>query len=297
MNAADVMAATVTHLIGRMEQGVELGTLPWHHDGTIGMPHNSITKNVYRGGNLITLWFTGSEHGWASNEWATFKQWQQIGATVRKGERGTRLVYWGTLTTDTDTTETTNGEQADTPAKAKSRQFAKTFVVFNAAQVDGLDLSGPNADPPTGDVARWFDAIPATVEWGKGRPCYRPACDRVTMPHPDAFRDPDAMWATLAHELAHWSGHASRLDRTFGARFGDDTYALEELVAELSAAITCAVVGIATTFRDDHADYLAHWCRVLKADPSILWTVAGKAQAATDHLVTYQPATRQEIAA
>ena len=222
---------------------------------------------------------------------------QQSGATVRKGERGTRLVYWGTLTTDTDTTETTNGERAETTGR-KERRFAKTFVVFNAAQVDGLDLTPVGVTPTVPDLPAWFNAIPAKIEWAKGRPCYSPSLDRVMMPHPDAFRDPAAMWATLAHELGHWTGHASRLTRTFGKRFGDDAYALEELVAELSAAITCAVVGIATTFRDDHADYLANWCRVLKADPSILWTVAGKAQAATDHLSTYQPAAaRQEIAA
>ena len=287
MNAADVMAATVADLIARMEQGVELGTLPWHHDGTIGLPHNSITGNVYRGGNLLTLWFVGDEHGWVSNEWATFKQWQQIGATVRKGERGTRLVYWGTLTT-ADATETTMGEdQTDTTVK-KERRFAKTFVVFNAAQVDGLDLTAAGVTLTVPDLPAWFAAIPAKIEWAKGRPCYSPSLDRVMMPHPDAFRDPAAMWATLAHELGHWTGNPSRLNRTFGQRFGDDAYALEELVAELCAAITCAVVGIATTFRDDHAGYLANWCRVLKADPSILWTVAGKAQAATDHLTTYQ---------
>jgi antirestriction protein ArdC len=291
MNAADVMAATVTDLIARMEQGVELGTLPWHHDGTIGLPHNSITKNIYRGGNLLTLWFTGTEHGWASNEWATFKQWQQIGATVRKGERGTRLVYWGTLTT-TDT-DTTVDRESDTTKK--ERRFAKTFVVFNAAQVDGLDLTVANVTPTVVDLPAWFTAIPAKIEWAKGRPSYSPSLDRVMMPHPDAFRDPAALWATLAHELGHWTGHPSRLSRTFGQRFGDDAYAVEELVAELSAAITCAVVGIATTFRDDHADYLASWCRVLKTDPSILWTVAGKAQAATDHLASYQPATCQPV--
>lgn len=295
MKATDVMAATVADLIARMEQGVELGALPWHHDGTIGLPHNSITKHVYRGGNLLSLWFVGGEHGWVSNEWATFKQWQQIGATVRKGERGTRLVYWGTLTT-ADATETTTGEdQTDTTGK-KERRFAKTFVVFNAAQVDGLELSAAGVTPLVPDLPAWFAAIPAKIEWAKGRPCYSPSLDRVMMPHPDAFRDDHAMRAVLAHELGHWTGHPSRLNRTFGARFGDDAYALEELVAELSAAITCAVVGIATTFRDDHADYLANWCRVLKADPSILWTVAGKAQAATDHLTTYQT-TASRVAA
>ena len=97
-------------------------------------------------------------------------------------------------------------------------------------------------------------------------------------------------WGTLAHELAHWTGHPDRLARTYGKRFGDDAYAAEELVAELSAAFTCALLGIPTQARTDHAPYLAHWCRVLKADPSILWSIASKAQASTDHLATYQPA-------
>jgi antirestriction protein ArdC len=293
MKPADVMAGIVTDLITRIEQGVEVGALPWHHDGTTSVPHNAVTANGYRGGNLIALWFTGTERGWVSNRWATFKQWQTLGGTVRKGERGTHLVYWGTAT-NTPATETE--EQTETTSSSIGRRFAKSFVVFNAAQVDGIDNTEPTVTMPVGDVASWFAAIPARIEWAKGTPCYRPSLDRVMMPHPDAFRDPDAMWATLAHELGHWTGHQSRLNRVFGARFGDDAYAAEELVAELSAAFTCATVGIATTFRDDHADYLGHWCRMLKADPSILWSVAAKAHAATEHLASYQ-ATESEVAA
>ena len=108
------------------------------------------------------------------------------------------------------------------------------------------------------------------------------------MPDWDAFHTTAAGHATLAHELAHWTGHRERLDRDLTGRYGDDSYAMEELIAEMSAAFTCAEVGIAPAIRDDHAPYLAHWLRVLRAEPRHLWSVASAAQAA-DHLATYQP--------
>ena len=109
------------------------------------------------------------------------------------------------------------------------------------------------------------------------------------MPPFDAFNTAADAYATLAHELGHWTGHPTRLNRSFGKRFGDHAYAAEELVAELSAAFTCAVVGIDTVARTDHAGYLAHWCQLLRQQPAVLWTVAAKAQAATDLLASYQP--------
>ena len=164
--------------------------------------------------------------------------------------------------------------------------------MFNAAQVDN-DPAAP-APPPTLDpldrdarAEAFFAAVPAVVRWGAGNPCYRPATDDVVMPAFDAFHTAADAYGTLAHELTHWTGHPTRLARTYGKRFGDDAYAAEELVAELGAAFVCALVGIDSVARTDHAGYLAHWCRMLRAQPAVLWTVAAKAQAAADWLAAY----------
>ncbi len=128
---------------------------------------------------------------------------------------------------------------------------------------------------------------------GGNRACYIPADDRILIPHIAQFDEAAHYYSTLAHEHIHRTGHPSRINRDLTGRFGDDAYAVEELIAELSAAFTCAEVGITPAIRDDHAPYLSHWLRILRADPRTLWSIANQAQAATDHLATYsQPTTR-----
>lgn len=296
MNTADVMAATVTDLVSLIEAGAPEWQMPWTHDGTTGVPHNAVTHRPYSGGNVLALWAATARHGWGQ-EWATFKQWQAVGASVRRGERGTHCIYWNVKPAETITdVDPDTGDEVTLTTGPRVR-WARAFVMFNAAQVDGYNSTETKPAAPEPSVAGdWFGHIPAHVAWGGGNPCYIPSQDRVLMPAASAFVTEGARWGTLAHELAHWTGHATRLARTYGKRFGDDAYAAEELVAELSAAFTCAVVGIPTLARTDHAAYLAHWCRVLKADPSILWSIASKAQAATDHLASYQPAEAEAAA-
>ncbi|MEQ1699604.1 MAG: zincin-like metallopeptidase domain-containing protein [Ilumatobacteraceae bacterium] len=296
MNAADVMAATVADLVAAIEAGAGEWRMPWTHDGTHGVPRNTVTGQTYRGGNVLALWAVSALQGWG-HEWATFKQWQKIGATVRKGERGTHCIYWNVKPVETTTDVDPDTGDEITLTTGPRVRWARAFVVFNAAQVDGHTSTAPvQAEPEPGEVADWFARIPAHVVWGGGNPCFIPSQDRVLMPAAAAFTTEAARWGTLAHELGHWTGHPDRLARVYGKRFGDDAYAAEELVAELSAAFTCATLGIPTQSREDHAPYVAHWCRVLKADPSILWSIASKAQAATDHLASNQPA-EAEVAA
>ena len=270
--------------------------MPWTHDGTYGVPRNTLTGQTYRGGNVLALWAVSARQGWG-HEWATFKQWQKIGATVRKGERGTHCIYWNVKPAETTTdVDPDTGDEVTLTTGPRVR-WARAFVVFNAAQVDGYASTATvQSEPEPCEVADWFARIPADVVWGGGNPCFIPSQDRVLMPSAAAFTTEAARWGTLAHELGHWTGHPDRLARVYGKRFGDDAYAAEELVAELSAAFTCATLGIPTQPREDHAPYLAHWCRVLKADPSIMWSIASKAQAATDHLVSYQPAAAESAA-
>ncbi len=289
--ATDVMEQVVARLVAAIEAGAGEWTMPWRTLGRAGLPVNAATGKRYSGGNVLALHFAAVDQGYVSSRWATYKQWGTLGAQVRKGERGTRALYWHVKPGER-ITESDADSRADVELRSASRvAWARAFTVFNAGQVDNdpdAELT-PDLTPleRDGRAEVFFRAIPAAVGWGQGNPCYRHDLDAVVMPTFDAFDTAADAYATLSHELAHWTGHATRLARTYGRRFGDDTYAAEELVAELSAAFTCAVVGIDTVARADHAAYLAHWCQMLRAQPAILWTVAAKAQAATDYLAAY----------
>ena len=271
MKGSDVMSAVVADMITRIEAGAVSWTMPWHHTGEGYLPINVITRNPYRGGNVMLLLMMGDSY--SSNEWGTYKQWNELGAQVNKGEKGTHCIFWKLIEPKSDTEAT--------------RMFPNSFVVFNAEQVEGY------MPPPTGEHmtnyerADFFTAIPFKER--AGNPAYSQTNDVVYMPASHAFVSEPAYQATLAHELTHWTGHKSRLDRLSIARFGSNEYAAEELVAELGAAFLCAHLGIATEQRQDHAAYLSSWLAGLKAEPKMLWTVASKAQAALDHLISYQP--------
>ena len=295
MNAAGLMASVVTRLIVQMRAGVKSWEMPWRNFGASGWPTNAVTGRRYRGGNAVWLMFAAEAAGYPTSRWATYKQWADVGAQVRRGERSFGCVYWHVAPIDPISDP---DDQPNEPLESAGRRpmWARTFNVFNAAQVDGDPNPNPTA-PATTTLQReasaeaFFGNVPADVAWGAGNPCYRPTTDVVVMPAFDAFHTAADAYATLSHELGHWTGHPDRLNRSFGARFGDHAYAAEELVAELSAAFTCAIVGIDTVARTDHAGYLAHWCDLLAEQPATLWTVAAKAQAATDLLASYQPAT------
>lgn len=275
MKADEVMSSVVAELITTIEAGAGEWVMPW--TGVHArLPYNHTTTIGYRGGNVVALWMTQMARAYPTAAWATYKQWASIDCQVRKGERGVHLVKWSQI------------ERVDQSGELRSMMIPNAFVVFNAAQVDGL----PADPPPAPRVLEHYEFTDMAFRTGAkvvpGRPAYSPALDVVMMPPPDAFNSDDDWLSTWAHELAHWTGHPSRLNRTFGKRFGDETYAAEELVAELSSAFTCAEYGIVPGVRSDHASYLANWIAMLKADASILWTVASKAQAATDHLFSYR---------
>jgi antirestriction protein ArdC len=294
MKAADAMAGIVARLIGQIEAGAATWEMPWRRIGAAGWPTNAVTGRRYNGGNVIMLAIAAVDAGYPTGRWATYKQWSSVGAHVRRGEHATCGIYWHaqpTANSDADEDDAT----ATTTIKGGLVVWARTFHVFNAAQVDNdpdPQTSRPTLEPLRRDAVAeaWFASIPAAVAWGEGDPCYRPADDRIAMPPFDAFRTTADAYATLAHELGHWTGHPTRLNRSFGVRFGDHAYAAEELVAELSAAFTCAVVSIDTVARTDHAGYLTHWCQMLRQQPAVLWSVAAKAQAATNLLASCQAA-------
>lgn len=254
------------------------------------LPHNALTGASYGGANIILLWFSQMHHRYESNVWATYKQWAQLGGQVRKGETSTHCIKW-VVATPKDQEYDDDGK----PVKP-GRLVPKPFFLFNAAQQDGALIETAEQDVTVPADERMLAFIePVPFRFINGDPAYAPKIDVVLMPNREDFDTIDDWFGTLVHELAHWTGHESRLAREFGKRFGDEAYAVEELTAELSAAFTCATLGFASPAkRDDHARYIKHWLGVLKREPRTLLTVAQAAQRATNHLLAYSAPAVQE---
>lgn len=294
MTAPAILYANVTgKILGMMQAGAGDWRKPWIASGG-GLPSNGVTGREYHGVNVLCLWAAAAEKGYASPLWASFPQWRNAGASVRKGERGTMIVYLG----DASKNDATDAAEGDTDA-SKPRRVLRYFHVFNVAQVDAAEGSDwqPPKPPELPSLAQRIEAAEhlvgatgARIVNGHSRAFYQPAGDFVGMPHITAFRDtPTASatenyYGTLLHELTHWTGHPRRLDRNLSTRFGSDAYAAEELVAELGSAFLCAALGISAEPRQDHAQYLANWANVLRADDRAIFTAAARASDAAEYI-------------
>lgn len=217
--------------------------------------------------------------------WMTFRQAIELGGHVRKGETGSPVVYASTCKL-----AGTDGQDGDD--EERSIPFLKAYTVFNIEQIEGLPPDyhasarpAANRDERIQTTEAFFAATGAEIRHGGSSACYIPSLDRIHIPAFADFHDAESYYATLAHEMTHWTRHESRLHRDFGReRFGDEGYAMEELVAELGAAFLCADLDIELTVRDDHASYIASWLKVLKSDSRAVFTAAAHAQRAADFL-------------
>lgn len=243
----------------------------------------------YRGMNVLLLWGEAMDKGYRSATWMTYKQAGELGGQVRKGERGSLVVFADRFT---KTDQNDRGEEVE-----HSIPFLKGYTVFNVEQIDGLPTryqEQPEAKPEPLALHQtaedFFAATGAHVRHGGNKAFYATAQDFVQLPPPEAFKDAESYAGTKAHEFVHWTGHPSRCARAFGKRFGDEAYAFEELVAELGAAFLCAELGVTPEPRDDHAAYLANWLAVLKADKRAIFSAAAHAQRAADYLHSVQTA-------
>jgi antirestriction protein ArdC len=284
---ADIYERVTARIVESLEAGTRPWLKPWSSPTDDRLPALPLRANgtPYRGVNILLLWGAAIDGGYRSNVWMTYKQAEEKGAHVRKGERGSLVVYADRYTKhETDD----RGEETE-----REIAFLKGYTVFNVEQIEGLpaELTTPPApidDSRTPELIEEAEAFiartGATVRHGGGRAFYSTASDHIQMPPPQAFKDAESYTATKAHELVHWTGHASRNAREFGKRFGDRAYAFEELVAELGAAFLCADLGITPEPREDHASYLAHWLKVLKEDKRAIFTAASHAQKAADFL-------------
>lgn len=275
---ADVYEQITNAIVSAIEEGAGEYEMPWH---TLSTPLNATNRKPYRGVNVLMLWATAQKHAYTSNEWATYRQWQEAGAQVRKGERSTTVVFWKFY----DRAEEQQ-EDSDAP-EDRLRCFARCYHVFNARQVDGYIPQVAEQLPESERIEnadRFFASLPAVVKHGGDRAFYSPTGDFIQMPAFAQFKSPQGYVCTLGHELGHWSGAPSRLNRDLSGRFGDERYSMEELIAELISCFICANLQIRSEPRVDHAPYLSSWLKALKSDKKAIFAAASKAQEAASYL-------------
>lgn len=287
----DIYERVTAKIIADLEKGELTWLKPWsagNMDGRIVKPLRH-TGQPYNGINVLMLWGAAVEAGYHSPFWMTFKQAKEHDAHVKKGERGSLVVYANTLTK----TE----EQEDGTEEERSIPFMKGYTVFNVEQIEGLPEHFYTKPEPVIDSVRridhaeaFFAATGADIRHGGNRAFYSGGNDHVQMPVFESFRSRESYYATLAHELTHWTKHKNRLDRDFGLkRWGDEGYAREELVAELGAAFLCADLALTPEPGTGHAAYIQSWLKVLKNDKRAIFSAAAHAQRAADYLHGLQP--------
>jgi antirestriction protein ArdC len=283
----DVYSRITEQIIAELERGVRPWHKPWdaaHAAGPVSRPLRANGER-YNGMNILMLWVAAMEKGFNAPIWMTFRQARALGGHVRKGEKGSLVVYANTITR-TETDEIT-GEETD-----REIPFMKGYTVFNVDQTDGLPAHyyaraehRLNPEQRLEQAERFFATLGAEIRHGGNIACYVPATDIIRMPPFESFRSAASFYATLGHETVHWTQHPSRLDRDLGRkRFGDHSYAMEELVAEIGAAFLCADLELTPEIRNDHAPYLAGWLKALRDDKRAIFTAAAHAQRAVDFL-------------
>lgn len=291
INRADVYTRVTADIIAKLEAGVRPWVQPWaadHAAGRISRPLRHCGK-PYSGINVLTLWMAAELSGFVSPFWLTFQQAKELGGHVKKGEHGSPVVYASTFKKK-ETGD--NGEETE-----EEIPFLKQYTVFAADQIEGLPSQFyALAEPPKEKIERiaqaeaFFANTKADIRTGGTRAYYAAGDDFIRMPPIETFRDAESHAATLGHELVHWTKHPGRLNRDFGKkRFGDEGYAVEELVAELGSAFLCADLRITPEVREDHASYIENWLKVLRADKRAIFSAASHASKAVDYLHQLQP--------
>jgi antirestriction protein ArdC len=277
---------------------LEVGRAPWVQPwGTaeakapLAMPRNATTGRRYSGINVLILWGAVIEHGFTGQSWLTFRQALSLDGHVRKGERGTTVVY-----ADRFTPEDERRRAAETGDEAQAIPFLKRFTVFNVAQCEGLPEELMAVAPPVEpdlilpQAEALIRATGVDFRIGGDRAFYNPLHDFVQVPPPQVYFEPVNWHRTALHEVGHASGHLSRLNRDMTGSFGSKKYAFEELIAEISAAYLCASLGITPTVR--HADYIGSWLEVLREDDRAI-----AASKAADFILGFRPDAPQPVAA
>ena len=286
----DLYQSVTDSIIVQLEAGRVPWVQPWGRPETtspLGMPTNADTGREYTGINILLLWASAIDTRCTTQTWLTYKQALKLGGNVRKGETGTTVCYADTFIPKNEKLRAQ--ETGDDPQRIG---FLKRYTVFNADQCEGLDPSFFEGVEPLPErelipiAEELIAATGADFRTGGDRAFYALHEDFIQVPHQSAFFEQINYYRTCFHELGHWTGHKSRLDRDLKGHKGTKLYAREELCAEMTTAFICAHLGIVPTVR--HADYIGSWLRVLKDDKRFVFKAASLASKAADYILKFQ---------
>ena len=288
----DLYAEVSARIIAELQKGAVPWVKPWSASPGVNTPCNAVSNRPYSGCNVVLLWMAHAA-GYCTPRFLTFKQALELGGHVRKGERGTKVYFVKQLEIQEGTDE----------APARLVPMMREYTVFNVDQCDGLPDSVTTGKPirvrnpdTRDDLADQFlHSTGADIREGHGEAYYVPSRDFISMPSFGTFKAADHFYNVTFHELTHWTGHKSRLDRDLKNRFGSRNYAAEELIAELGAAFLCAEFGFDGDVRN--AGYIASWIELLKADKRAFFTACSKASKAADYLRGLALADQAEVPA
>jgi antirestriction protein ArdC len=299
----DLYQTVTDRIIAELEQGIVPWVQPWQATSGgpgISLPTNASTAKRYSGINILLLWDRQTRANFRADKWLTYKQAQGLGGNVKRGEHGTTIYF-----ADKFIPQKERERAAGADDKACAVYFLKAYTVFNVEQCENLpanlmpspvELVTENTMP--GLVAAADALVKATgadFRIGGDRAFYAPSQDFIAIPSPAAYGETINWYRTAFHELGHWTGHEKRLNRLEHTAWGSPTYAREELVAEMSAAFTCAALGITPTVR--HADYIGSWLQTLKEDNKAIFRAASAASKASDFVLAFGDAAPLELAA
>ena len=290
----DLYAEVSARIVAELEAGAAPWIKPWSTTAGANIPCNAATNRPYSGCNVILLWMAQTA-GYRAPRYLTFKQAQDLGGHVRKGERGTKVYFVKQL----QVRDSSAGDDAAT----RIVPMLRGYTVFNVDQCENLPerivapgvVKPRNSDERSAAIDEFLACTGAGIREGFGEAYYLPGADFISLPRFEAFKSAGQFYSTAFHELGHWSGHKSGLARDLRHRFGESAYAAEELVAELCAAFLCAEFSIDGDLR--HAGYIENWIGLLKADTRAFFTACSKAQAAADFLRGLALAEPTEVAA
>lgn len=279
----DMYQIVTDRIIAALENGVKPWACPWDKTQQCDMlPVNFKTKAQYSGVNILLLWSETVEKGYSSPYWLTYKQAAELGGNVIKGQKGATIIYYKLWEKKND-----EGEE-----EKEIIPILKTFTVFNLDQIENIEKPAVTVSEERtkhsdfevmANVEETIQKTGAVINHLGVRAFYSPSQDSITIPQRDRFQSSSDYYATLLHELTHWTAHQSRLDRNLKGKFGSKDYAFEELVAELGAAFCCADLGV---FGDvQHESYIASWLTALQNDKKYIFKAASLASKAHQFLI------------
>ena len=275
----DVYTSVTNSIIAELENGTAPWVKPWRADSSAD--HNLVSKKAYRGINRLLLGMSAMANGYTRPEWATYKQFSELGAQVDKGEKATHIVFFKPIT---------GKQNAETGETESGYCVIRGYAVFNATQTnlpDSISTPLPVDFNPIPACEQFIIGTGAQITHGGDAAFYMPSQDRIQLPNRTAFDVPASYYATAFHELTHWTGSKTRLDRNLSAgKFGNPAYAFEELVAEIGAAFLCTDHGISGELR--HAGYIEHWLKACREDSKAIFKAAALSQKAADYLQSLQ---------